>query len=269
MGIKRIIINSIVVAKIVVIIIMFTVCPFSSAVDNATSSLRFVHWNGTSCVPDVCGGADMSHLLPIIAKVPVHFIESNHWYDQKRTLKCFSNRYITIIGDSTNEETFFDIYHLLSGAFRNGKNNSFIIEEDKIMHHVNNKKSSDFKFTPEDPEVIVHYHGSNGIEGSRNMTMLVPEYNITVRFRFSGHMVLTENWGGLSSMLREDFQNYELDCLFGIESEQYHSCPLPDILIFQSAAHDRSYQSEYRKYLHILFTKMRNLVNRNHKHTRC
>eukprot|EP01035_Chromulina_nebulosa_P032885 gene32885-43981_t len=141
-------------------------------------------------------------------------------------------------------------------------------EEDKIMHHVNNKKSSTFKFTPEDPEVIVHYHGSHGTEGTRNMTMLVPEYNITVRFRFSGHMILTDNWGGFSSMLREDSQNYELDCLFGIESEYYSSCPLPDVLIFQSAAHDRAYPSDYRKYLHILFAKMRNLVDRNHKHTR-
>ena len=133
------------------------------------------------------------------------------------------------------------------------------------MHHVNNKKTATLKFTSEDPTVVVHYHGSDGIEGTRNMTMLVPEYNITVRFRFSGHMVLTENWGGFSSML---VKNLELDCLFGIESEQFTSCPMPDTLIFQSAAHDRSHLLDYRKYLHILFTKMRNLDDRNQKPTR-
>ena len=241
-----------------------------SSIFNTTNSAEFVTWNGTACVPDVCHGAEMDTLQPMLSAIPIEIISSQYLFDQIRTLKCFSNKYITVMGDSSTQETIFDLYHLLAGAFSNRRNEQSIVQEEKMIKHVGHLSKTVFKISAQDPEVTVHFHGDEEQnESSRNSTVVIPEWNITIRYRWGGHSKIAGNMGGLMYLLTDGGirMEKELDCLFGRSSDLFSHCPVPDIFLVQSGPHETIRSTEsYQTYLQIMFEKMRELGDS--KHTR-
>jgi hypothetical protein len=235
-------------------------------------SIELVRWNGTTCVPNVCHGAQIDSIKPMLSEIPIEIIQSQYLFDQIRTLKCFSNKYITVLGDSSTAETIVDLYHLLAGAYSNRRNENSTVHEEKLIKHAGHISTTLFKISPQDPEVIVYLHGdSEGRESARNCTVVIAEWNITIRYRWGGHHQIGGNNGGLKSLLTEgglDMQK-ELDCLFGKSSDLFPHCPVPDIFVVQSGAHETGRSNEsYVLYLQIMFKKMRELADSSKQHTR-
>ena len=81
----------------------------------------FFTWNTYlgQCEPNVCNGARFDTILPLLS-LPIALLEDLHgrWYDAERIRQCFQHKYIVLMGDSTVQETIFDLYHLLAGLHR-------------------------------------------------------------------------------------------------------------------------------------------------------
>ncbi len=91
-----------------------------------------------------------------------------------QTLLC--REHVVLMGDSSTQETMFDIYHLLAGLHR--KHDLSGPAGDEEIHHGNSsRKTITINVSPADPTVIVDFYGS-GAHGednaSRNMTVQIP-----------------------------------------------------------------------------------------------
>ena len=171
------------------------------------SDVRFL-----KCAPDVCRGVDFDSigLNTLLEVVPKDVIKSEQWYDQERTKKCFSNKYVLLLGDSSLQETVEELNVLLNGTAK-------------------------------------YFGFVDGHEQHRNQIIQVNDIQSAIRFRWFGHRIIENNFGGVASMMDQRVSD-ELNCLLGLSSYSNSNstyCRRPDIIIVQSSHHDVNYDSAY------------------------
>jgi hypothetical protein len=220
--------------------------------DSRRSSRDFVNftWVDGKCEPDICGGAHMPDILGLVTDdlvtgqhIPNRVIKRLHWYDTHRTLRCFQNKLITLLGDSTTCETVITIGVLLTG--RAGEEARNLATKLKSTEQATVWVDGLTKGNITYPNVSLAFYGGAKLfqgpsgerfvpSGSRNMTITVPDWDITVRFRFNGEGHIHANLGGIASLNDPEFVP-EFACLYG---EPGTNCRVPDILAIQSGFHE-------------------------------
>jgi hypothetical protein len=200
----------------------------------------FVRWNERKripCSPNICQDSNLAEIPGYANNVPIQLLNSTsrQIFDHKRLMKCFSNKYILILGDSSTTEHVHNLMILLSGA---GYTFDRLVNYTKtFVHKSPNSNSTEeyvLNYFPY-PQVDIQYIGFNG---HRNITVNISSHNLTLIHRFNGGgSYLNRNYYGLPFFLDSNWST-ERACLFG---DQFH-CPYttrqPDIVVFQSAHHD-------------------------------
>ena len=159
--------------------------PFQERIILNASDL--VSWNTYlgQCEPNICNGARLDTLIPLIS-LPTALLHDldGPWYDAERVRQCFQNKHIVLVGDSTLQETNFDLYHLLAGLHRkhnyaipNGTEtitpilaintrihilitHPFHAGEEEIHHSESMRKKISIKVSEDDPTVLLDLVGT-------------------------------------------------------------------------------------------------------------
>lgn len=170
-----------------------------------------IAWNsylGSCEPPDVCGTARLDTLRPLLS-APVALMRelSGPWYDAEATRRCFQGKRVTILGDSSTQETVFDIYHLLAGLHR-AHDYTVPDGEEEIHHDQSKRKTITIKVSANDPTVVVSFVGSElagGHDASRNATVDVQELDTVIRYRWGAGEHIDQNFGGLTELLKGEY----------------------------------------------------------------
>ena len=96
----------------------------------------------------------------------------------------------------------------------------------------------------------------NLFDYKRNCTLTNDKLGISIHYRFTGHHVLWQNYEGAATFSHPDFDK-ELSCLLGLHASD---CPMPDLLILGSNAHDQAAkmkESAFRRHIGGLYRKIR------------
>ena len=160
-----------------------------------------MHWDhlAQKCEPDVCSGKNLLEVPGYNGFITKDIVEDVVIYDTNRTRQCFQNKYVVLIGDSSVSELMHDFVILLNrlatdndAAFRQYLDccvsHKSIKEctniEDKstnsnmeIFHLTNNNVAKKKRYLLEgNSKLELHGH-----QGHRNMTFLMPDFNIRIR----------------------------------------------------------------------------------------
>lgn len=145
------------------------------------------------------------------------------FYDATEVRTCLSNTSIAMLGDSTMDERLMDIAVLLSDI---GNDTALL---DYYVKLFTNTRLSNEIFMPKEVNVFHYYR-------NRNVTVEIPSLDIRIRYRFTGHHDLQDNFGGIQTFHEKSFKE-ELYCLLGLR----YYCPRVDILVLNSGLHDIEY----------------------------
>ena len=167
------------------------------------------------------GGSNMSILNHAMYNPYFFGLWGTDW-----TRKCFRNRRILFLGDSTMAETLDDLALLLSGIGTNRTKMEEYLFQSSLSSHVH----PTYKRIDLPRNITVEYYG-----GRRNLTVTSRELNMDLRFRFTGHHRLFHNFEGILSFFHKDFAA-ELECLLGRRSGS--DCTKPTIIVINSGLHD-------------------------------
>ena len=151
-----------------------------------------VSWDSTlnECVPDVCHGSKITEIAGNDNQMPVDLVANTTLYDTSKTRQCFKDKYIVILGDSSLIETTHDMILLLTK----------LADNDNLLHiYLTNcighgyKPRTEFKFNSDSVATVQ----LDKKTGHRNLTYTLPEYNIRIRYRFTGGNALASNNDGI------------------------------------------------------------------------
>lgn len=163
-----------------------------------------------------------------------------------RVRECLSGRRLLLLGDSTMEESMHDLILMLSGK---------ILQKDAIEGYMRSATRIGWQPGASTSSWFMNVSESNDVsDGIRNeeemqpfnmkvafephqrrMKADLPELNIHLSNRFTGHHILNDNLEGVRAFSHADFQS-ELRCLLGENDE----CPKPDLIIVNSGIHDQN-----------------------------
>lgn len=136
-------------------------------------------------------------------------------YDTAATRKCFSNKKICMLGDSTLEETIHDIIVLLSGI---GTNVS------QVISHYFDVQREVYPFNITMNDVIIRMKAPRpSNRPHRLMDIYVPRINMSLFHRYTGHKDLAEAGEGITALV------------YALKTLNLFDC---DMLVLQSASHD-------------------------------
>lgn len=209
-----------------------------------------------SCKPNVCGGANMIDIHGILlekdavwksSEFPARDINNNYWYDTRRTTACLKGKLITILGDSTMSEMMSELIVLLSGYSSRNESSAldmFRLSKTPGLHVIdgfigaNNISYPGITIDISDGTRPKRWTGEMVGMGTRNMSVSVPSFGTIIHHRYIGHAVLSDNFGGIASIMENHNVRDEFECLYGLPSS---GCRKPDILIVQSSFHEAAY----------------------------
>jgi hypothetical protein len=113
-------------------------------------------------------------------------------------------------GDSTMEDTVFDLAILLSGVAKDERNMDKFID---LGIHAD-VKDEFMELEIPDSNVVMNF-----CHGRRNVTITDGVSHIYIKHRFTGHVMLKANMLGLKTFFRDDFKD-ELNCMLGFTEER-------------------------------------------------
>ena len=192
-------------------------------------------------IPDILSGAGQ----PLIATAMMHPTFFG-FRGSKPTRACLKDKNLLFLGDSTMAEAMDDIVILLSGIGRNASVLDPYLYESSLTTHAPHPP---YKRIDLPNNITVEYFG-----GRRNMTITSNVLGIHIRFRFTGHHNLFQNYEGILSFFHPDFAA-ELDCLLG-----GNGCKRPSIIVLNSGLHDargHNNATTFALYLDKLFAKLK------------
>jgi hypothetical protein len=184
--------------------------------------------------------------------------------------RCFSNKNILLLGDSTMGETVDDLVILLTKI----GSNATLFEDYLKPSNTSSNNHVRILQIPNDIQLSVEH-----FIGRRNVSIHSSILNMTIRYRFTGHHIVSKNFGGLATFFHPEFQG-ELDCLLGrnrhrsrdiIHGSQQGTglwCSKKDIILFNSGIHDADQRGKqggntalYEEQLDRLFREWKSELN--------
>ena len=151
-----------------------------------------VSWDSTlnKCVPDVCRGSKITEIAGYNNQMTVSLVNSTTLYDTAKTRQCFKDKYIVILGDSSLIETTHDMILLLTKL---GDNDNLLHKYLANCVGHGYKPRTEFKFNSDSVATVQ----LDKKTGHHNLTYILPDYNIRIRYRFTGGNALASNNDGI------------------------------------------------------------------------
>ena len=147
------------------------------------------------------------------------------------------------------EETIDDLVILLSGM---GSNRTKM-EEYLFESSLSSRTHPPYKRIDLPRNITIEYYG-----GRRNLAVTSRELNMDLRFRFTGHHRLFQNFEGILTFFHKDFAA-ELECLLGRSSGS--DCTKPTMIIINSGLHDARGHNNATTFAFHLEKLFENLMN--------
>ena len=171
------------------IFILILLCFFNRYFSQETA---LVSWDSSlnKCIPDVCHRSKITEIAGYNNQMPVSLVNTTTLYDTSKIRQCFKDKYIVILGDSSLIETTHDMILLLTKLADN--DNSLHKYLTNCIGH-GYKPRTEFKFNSDSVATVQ----LDKKTGHRNLTYTLPEYNIRIRYRFTGGNALASNNDGI------------------------------------------------------------------------
>lgn len=198
-----------------------------------------------SQIPDIVLGDDLRILNHVMQNPQFCCL-----WDSYSTRKCFAQKRMLFLGDSTMEETIDDIVILLSGIGSNRTRMEDYLFQSSLSSHVH----PPYKKIELPGNVTVEYFG-----GRRNVTVTSNKLDLHLRYRFTGHHNMFRNFEGILTFFQEDFST-ELDCLLGHGGLH---CVQPTTVVVNSGLHDargHNNATTFAFYLNKLFERFNSTI---------